>query len=84
MNILTALTQEQLAAVQAPSGVNLVLAIPGSGKTAVFCHRIVYLVQEAGVKPDNILALTFARKAVHEIAARLKNSCQANRHGYPS
>ncbi len=72
MNLLSALTQEQLAAVQAPSGVNLVLAIPGSGKTAVFCHRIVYLVSEAGVKPDNILALTFARKAVHEISIRLK------------
>ena len=81
MNLLSALTQEQLAAVQAPPGVNLVLAIPGSGKTAVFVHRIAHLVKEAGVKPENILGLTFARKAAHEIAVRLNEliPTQANR-----
>lgn len=77
MNIKSILTEEQLAAVQAPPGVNLVLAIPGSGKTAVFAHRIAYLV-ESGVKPENILGLTFARKAALEIAARLKELIPAS------
>lgn len=70
MNLLSALTEEQLQAVNAPPGVNLVLAIPGSGKTAVFVHRIAHLI-ETGTKPENILALTFARKAAREIASRL-------------
>lgn len=73
MQVISALTQEQMEAVKAPpNGVNLVLAIPGSGKTTVFCHRIAFLVNEVGVNPGSIMALTFAKKAALEISTRLK------------
>ena len=52
----------------------LVMAGPGSGKTSTLVARIVYLIDERGAKPDEILALTFSRKAAEELRERVSNA----------
>lgn len=71
MNILDGLNPPQLNAVTSRSNALLVLAGPGSGKTAVLTRRTAFLVQERGVSPHNILLLTFTRKAANEMKERL-------------
>ena len=73
MDFLDKLNPQQRQAVTAGAGSVLVLAGPGSGKTRVLTQRVAFLIAYEGVRPYQMLAVTFTNKAAREMSNRVRD-----------
>lgn len=72
-DILNKLNKEQQKAVLNTDGPSIILAGAGSGKTRVLVHKVLYLIVEKGISPNNILMVTFSNKAAGAMKERIQN-----------
>ena len=67
-------SDQQLEAITAPLEPGVIIAGAGSGKTTVMAARVVWLVGTGAVRPEEVLGLTFTRKAAAELSQRVRNA----------
>ena len=71
------LTPEQIKAITAPLEPALVIAGAGTGKTSVMAERVLWLIEEANIEPEEILGLTFTNKAAQELRTRVRETIKS-------
>ena len=72
-------SDQQLEAITAPLEPGVIIAGAGSGKTTVMAARVVWLVGTGAVRPEEVLGLTFTRKAAAELSQRVRNALLRDR-----
>lgn len=72
-NLVSAANAQQLEAITTTEGPLLIIAGPGSGKTFTLVERIVYLLTEKNISPEQIMVVTFTDKAAQELTTRISN-----------